>query len=483
MSGSLGRFVSLAIPEAAEAVGNALVRPQPPVPGAQPAGNSQQSPSRRSRTPRVPTQAQPRQIPPPTLGKQEARVTTATIDHEQQLANLLDAAPSSEKRAELLIKIGGYAQELRKYAPMLRQADAETAREALSNWIADGDGELKKMVINAQSGSEDFPLLSMTTAEGPEFELKKMLEAEPNDRAKAEFLTKMTLYRGELANMLSRSEMLKMDPAAIDQQMTDWLNRQEDGRHQPLKKALVDAARMARAQAQRGVGENDAVDEKAGNAATHAGSQLSNENDRTYVPRSTGEGSGPRLRGSEAGQAPGQADGAEGDVESGPNDTGEGGVRPNKRIRRKGTTGGLGSVAGQRADRAGVSDTRAGQNDDGADLDKSADLGIELLKFMPDEALEALQKLAPEDQVAACDIFAQDAADLMAWQQQTGDQLQKSAMDQAVAEWLTADPNTVAMKKWVAEALATAEEIPLGLAKTIMAYEAPGPVRVRRRAA
>jgi hypothetical protein len=59
------------------------------------------------------------------------------------------------------------------------------------------------------------------------------------------------------------------------------------------------------------------------------------------------------------------------------------------------------------------------------------------------------------------------------------------AIDASVEEWLMEDVDQITLKKWVTEALATAEEIPLELARAIIEWEpqVQKRVQVRREAA
>lgn len=474
------RFVSMFAPDVLETAGRVF----------------NNSPSQKPRKPRLRLSNRPL-----SLGKKDPAMALNNPKPEEILASLdttllkfVEAAGSPEKQATVLIKIGSYKVELEKYAPMLEDADLETAKATLAEWFAAGDGELKKALVNRATGAEDFPLLKMALAEeGPEYELAKMLDEAPTNAIKMGLLQKIGFYSMQVSEMLGRGELLKIDPAEIDKAITAWIE-DGDGTHKALKKA-ISASAQARQRANTPVGENEAVDEKAGNAATHAGSKLHDQNDRTYVPRSTGEGAGPRKEGSI--QGPGQANGESPSPGSGPNDTGDGGVNPSIKIRRKGTTGGLGSVAG--ADASGVNDagTHADQQNKNPDdkrkkkkfaLDKAEDLGTELVKILPDDAIGFLAKHDAAGQVTICESAAQDAADLMAWSmQQDPNKLQKNVLDAAITDWLSSDvaPEAVAMKKWVAEALASAEEIPLELGKAIMAWEPPtkAGLRVRQRAA
>jgi hypothetical protein len=400
------------------------------------------------------------------------------------LLKFYNAQPTPEKKAELLIKIGSYQVDLAKYGPMLADADEAMAHGILDEWIASGDGELKKALINQAQGAEEFPLLKFVPPEeGPEFELAKMYQAATSPAGQAAVLQKIGVYGQQVQTILDRAEALGVAQADIDTAVQNWVNA-GDGSHLAMKKAVA-ADAQARATARASVGENEAVKTKIGNAPSHVGSQMGNPADRTYVPRSTGEGSGPREAGRIA--APGQDNGESPTPGSG---TPEGQVNPSIKIRRKGTTGNMGSVAGgDAADGGGTSDagsdgTLKGKKKKKAEMDKTGDLATELVKFLPDAMIGELAKLSPENQVEVCQQAAGQAADLMAWSiQQDPDKMEKAALSEAVTSWLQAEPDTLAMKKWVAEALATAEEIPLSLAKTIMEWEPPSTLRVRARAA
>jgi hypothetical protein len=488
MSDSIGRFVSLVGGDAVEAGARAFM-------------NTPDQPH--LRPPRQPRQ--PRMTP--SLGKQEHLVATSNPSPEEvqasldtALARFIDQQPTPERKAEVLIKIGSYQFELSKYAPMLAEADPDIARETLEVWFAEGDRELKKALVNAGTGTEDFPLLKSAPAEGPEVELARMVDAAETPERRAALLQKMTFYGTQLNEMLDRGALLKIDPASIEAAIADWIASGDDHSHQPMKKALADAATEARRQAAMDVGENEAVKFKVGNASSAAAAQLSGQNDRTYVPRSTGAGAGARMSGAQP--APNQTGETGVAGSSGPNDTGDGGVKPAITIRRATTTGGVGSVAGApdnvRMDTGNdIISGGNGKSDDldpktgkprkkPAKMDKTGDLGIELIKIAPQPMVEALSKMSPDAQVDLCELAAQNAADLMAWStQQDPATLQKSALDAAIRDWLQEDPSpaTVQLKKWVAEALASAEEIPLGLGKAIMAWDSPAVTRVTVRRA
>lgn len=477
----VGRFVSMVVPDVLEAgakmysrSGDPDAAPKPPATGV--------------RKPRQPNQQ-------PAFGKQESFVDVTNPKPEDvqasldaTLAKFVDDQPTSIKRAETLIKIGQYQVELTKYAPMLVDADPETALETLNEWFSYGDADLKKSLFNSMSGAEDLVMLKSAPVEGAEHELARMLDAMTDNAGRMAMLQKMQVYGSQLHEMTARGELLKIDPEVIEAAVVEWIDDGEDGTHRELKKALADVDREARRQAMSSVGENELSDQKAGNAAAHVSSKLSGQNDRTYGSRSTGEGAGPNLRG--ALPARGTANGGEVTESSGPDDTGEGGVTPSVIIRRKGSTGGLGTVTPEEQIgttdetnddvQGGEMDAKTGKKRKKA-MDKGGDLAVELVKIAPQAMIEALSGLDEGDQLEVCQQAAQDAADLMAWSMQTGETLQKSELDGAVADWLRADPDTVVLKKWVAEALASAEEIPLALGKAIMGWQEPTTARIRVR--
>lgn len=417
---------------------------------------------------------------------------------DQALAKFVNTQSTSERRAAALIKLGSYQVELSKLQPILRDADEETALETLVDWFDQGDAELKKALVNANTGTEDFSLAKAAPVmEGPEYDLARMAEAVPEGTQRVAMLQKMSIYGSQVSDIFERGTLMKIDPASIDAAVDDWVN-EGDGSHQALKKAVADVERMARAQANANLGENDLSDEMAGNGPTHAASKLSGQNDRTYGRRPTGEGAGARMRGSKP--APNQEDGDSPNVSSGPNDTGGGEVRPSVTVRRKGTTGGLGSVAGEkRGDQASVSENVDTQNnkddldpkkgakkgarakDSGKSALKMEGMALELYKRAPQKMRDALAEMNVDDAVNTMLVAAHDAADLTAWSDQTdaGNTLQKSALDAAVADWLGEDPERISLKKFTAEALGSAGEIPLNLARAIMAWQPASQPRVR----
>lgn len=433
------------------------------------------------------------------LTKQENSVNTTNPQPDEiqagldaALAKFVNDQPTPEKQAGMMIKLGSYQVELMKYAPMLSDADEETATATLADWFEQGDAELKKALVNANLGTEDFSLAKAAPLqEGPDYELARMAEAVPDGAPRMALIQKMGVYKSQVRDIVTRGALMKIDPAMVDAAVNDWVE-EGDGSHKALKKAVADVERVARAQANANVGENDVVDEKIGNGPTHAASKLSGQNDRRYVPRSTGEGAGPRVRGTKP--APNQEDADSPTPDSGPTDDGGKAIRPAVTVRRKGTTGGLGSVAGERGgDQASVSENVDTQNDRG-DIDprrgakkgarardngqsalKMEGLAIELYKIASDEWRDALATLDPKQAADVMMTAADDAADLLAWtaQNDPANTLQKSALDAAVADWLGEDPDRFELKKFTAEALGSAGEIPLSLARAIMAYEPP----------
>jgi hypothetical protein len=480
MSDSLGRFVSLAVPDVAEAAGKYMNQQQPP-----------QKKPRKSRL--TPTPATP------ALGKQESPVSAPTnlkpdevqAGLDAELVKIVDAQTTPERKSEVLIKIGLYRNELSKYLPMIRDADEALAKQVLETWFEAGDGHLKKALVNSEAGSEEFPLAKSAPEQvGPEIELAKMLDDATGPRRMV-LAQNIGAYTHQLQDALAKMEEIRISDIDRDAAIAGWVDA-GDGSHRDLKK-FVAAAEVNRRLAK--MSEADVVDEHAGNAPSHVGSKLGVKADSrlSYAHNGSGEGAGPRLRGTQA--VPEQNDGEDIDVGSGPNDTGGGEATVGMKIRRKGTTGGLGSVGGAETDGSHLTEENDEDNVETSDATyddetnswgKNADLAVELVKIAPGEMIEALETLEPDDQVEVMEIGAQHAADLMAWSAQTGDQLQKSALDSAVADWLGADPDTIQLKKWVAEALGTAEEIPLGLAKAIMSWTPPGtedaPRGVRLRA-
>lgn len=97
-----------------------------------------------------------------------------------------------------------------------------------------------------------------------------------------------------------------------------------------------------------------------------------------------------------------------------------------------------------------------------------ATLAEELIKIAPDPMIDALSKLDDEGRVAMSLGAEQHAVDLMAFADQMAG-LTKRHVDDAIGEWMA--KGDVDVKKWTAEALAGAGEIPLELGKAIMGWE------------
>lgn len=449
MSGDLGRFIAMSVPEAFEIGSRAVYA----------------SHEGRPRKPRIP------KIPRPnsgmTLGKQETAVSTTPLRPEEVqasldgvLAKMVNELPTSEARAGRLIKIGMYKTELEHYRPVLAQVDPQMGREVIDEWLRSDPGEevLKRAIYNATIGADEVTAAAHAIPES-EAALAKMIDDTPEDRRPA-MAAMIGSYATKLRTMLKYAEDVhggEIDQKIRDELTKEWINA-GDGTHADLKKAVVNADAL-----------HNPVKTKMGNASTHVGSVLDNEASPKQggpVPkRSTEAGAGNSAEG--FGENGG--DSAEVTTTSGPTDTGGKGIDPKKRIRRKGATGGLGSVQGMPENSSGGGIPTV-QND----AHKST-LAEDLVKIAPDAMLEACDKLAPADQVAVFDFAAQQAADLMAWHRKMGDQLQKGQLAQAVQDWLLADPSddAIQIKKWTAEALASAEEIPLALGKAIMAWQPP----------
>lgn len=489
MSGStLGRFVSMAAPDALEI-------------GSKIAINSNETNAADTPPPKTPKTKAPSFFQS-LFGKQESSVSTQnpTLDEtraslDAALVKFVDEQPTPERKAAMLIKIGSYRTELGHYMPMIRDADEDMAKQVLEEWFEAGDGPLKKALVNSESGSEEFPALAKAAPDvGPEFELQKMFDALPTPREQARLAQHVGNYTAHFDNALAKMDVYKTSDADREAAIAEFING-GDGSHKQLKKAVAEI--LVRQRALRKAEEQDEVPahSNAGNAASHVGSKLGATHDSRlgYTRQGSGEGAGKRMPGSTA--MPNQTDGTSPTPGSGPNDGGGGEINPTLKIRRKGATGGLGSVAGSEGDGplteandADSVDPATGKKRPKKKMDKGGDLAVELVKIAPLEMCKALNTLEPESRVEVMRVGAQHAADLMAWSMQAGDKLQKVALDGAITAWLQEDANTIQLKKWVAEALATAEEIPLPLAKAIMGWEPPraaaepaGGVRLRQR--
>jgi hypothetical protein len=399
---------------------------------------------------------------PPPLVKETVMTDETQMDQEtldKALAKFVDDAPTPEKRAEALIKINIYNRELDAYLPALQKADDELTQSVLDEWFAQGDGELKKALCNARAG-EGPQLIKSAPPEAPSAglaALTKMIETAPEMRRPA-LAKSIQFYAADLDRTLAAAGDLQLS----DEQRADLVKRwveDGDGTHRDLKKAVADAE-----------AEKHPVKEVIGNASSAAGSltNSTDQKDKTHIPaRSSSPGAGNYQPIHSAGQ--GTADSVQ--TGSGPTTDGGKGVDP-KKVKRKVTTGGVGSIRGtEKADQPNGltkgADTEDQQEEEGETLAEA------LVKFVPEQMIEAVADLSDEDKVAVFEDAAQHAADLMAWSAEQGDTLAKSALDGAVQDWLTSDPSpdAIKMKKWTAEALATAEEIPLDLARAIMGWE------------
>jgi hypothetical protein len=426
----------------------------------------------------------------------------ATLDGE--LAKFVEAAGSPERQAEVLIKIGFYRQELAKQADMLSSVDDDLAIEVAEQWFGEGDELLKRAVWNASAGSEEIPLRKQAPVPEAEQALAKMVDECQTDNARALLLHKIGSYTREMNDMV---DALQGQPdARVNEVVTAWLTA--DPGETALKKNVLTAGMPSSGRRLYGNGvdgDGDPVKETIGNASSHVGNELDGSEKgsdqairRTIPRRPTGEGAGKRVRGSFP--APNQRDGETPSPGSGPNDTGDGGVNP-EIIRRKGTTGGLGSVKGADAESnatvtqdsthgtnqwggqsGGKNRKRSNESDQGVHTAQKAEFIADLMKIAPDEMVDAILELPEDDQDLAAGVAANHAADLLAW---TGlvpeGGLAKRALDASVTEWLEEDPDQIQLKKWVAEALTTAEEIPLDLGKAIIEWEPAGPQFTVRR--
>jgi hypothetical protein len=479
----------LLIPDVAEIGGRVLL-------------NQEQTDSPIKRRVRAATPKPRRTGPPGPVTKQERAMAVdpaeiqATLDGE--LAKFVEAAGSPERKAEILIKIGFYRQELAKQADMLATVDDDLAAEVAEQWFAEGDELLKRAVWNSSAGAEEIPLRKQAPVPEAEQALAKMVDNCIDDTKRAHLLHKIGNYTREMNDLIGA--LYGQPDERVDAAMTAWLTA--DPAETELKKNVLTAGMPAsgrRIYADGVDGDGDPVCEVIGNAPSHAGAELDGSETgsdqairRTIPRRSSSEGAGKRVRGSSP--APNQRDGETPDPGSGPNDTGDGGVDPDI-IRRKGTTGGLGSVRGSESgsgvatvtndDTNGPSQWSNGKKKKKGEAAAKAEFVEDLMKIAPDEMIEAILELDEDDQDLAAGAAANHAADLLAWSGQLPQQgLAKRALDTSVTEWLEAEPDQIQLKKWVAEALATAEEIPIDLGQAIMDWEpARSPVIVRREAA
>ncbi len=460
----------------------------------------------------------PRRRKPGFISKQEGPVTTETTDQaetqqllDDELAAFVDACPTPERKAELLVKIGFYRTELAKQANMLADVDENLATEVAEEWFAAGDEPLKRAIWNSAAGSEEIPLRKQAPIPAPEQALAKMVEEALNDNVRAHLLHKIGSYTSEYHNMIHG--LYGQPDDRVEAVVEAWLTA--DPAETQLKKNILDAEMPSsgkRIYAQ-GVQAGDVVDSLAGNASTYAGSKLhgSETNSdgaikRTIPHRGSGPGGGSRVGNSKAmpgqtgGESPSPGSGTAGPEGGAPN------LQPTTVLRRSGTTGGLGSVAGadggsgaatvQNDETRGASQwngkkgkKKVSKSDDDVEYDEieKADFIADLMKIAPDEMVEAILELDEDDQGAAAEIAADHAADLLAWtaMEVPEEGLAKRDVDASVTEWLMENPDQIQLKKWVTEALASAEEIPLDLAQAIIDWEpeVTSRVSVRRDAA
>lgn len=486
MSESISRFVSLAVPEGLEAAGRYL--------------GTEDGASAKTGLPRKPRKPRLAPVSTPSLTKKDLAVNTGSAAPadvqaglDGQLVTYLDTFTDPTRRAGALIKIGAYRQELAKYQPILEKADPAVAQEAIGEWIAAGDGELKKMIYNAAVGSEELPLAKADNQESGEQKLAKRVAGLDDDRARMQLVQHIATYTTDLTNLLTKAAQTGLPDAEIEPVIKAWVDA-GSGSHKDLKAEIVAMDRETRlltkkAGAIYGTGgamkEADVVDDTAGNASSHVGAKIGakgvSEPHKSVPARSTSEGAGPRLRTMPA-SAPGSASGETPQPGSGPNNGGGGEVHVEQHVTRRGTTGGLGTVDpddhAMTVENDDVIDPKTGKRR--KKFEKGADLSVALVKIMPEAMITELAKCSPADQVEIMQIAAQHGADLMAWStQQPIDQMQKAALSAAVADWLAADPDSIALKKWTAEALGSAEEIPLTLARAIMAWTPPAAPRLR----
>ena len=476
-----GKFVALAIPDAIEAGTKAAVN----------AGLLNESKPKKPRKPRIPG-ALPRQ---PNLQKETPAVTTASPQEIQKSLNAeleayVDARPTAEGKAEALIKIGSYRVELQKYLPMLTDADEDLRNEVFGQWFQGGDVELRKMVFNAVAGSEELPLSKAAPVVGPVAELAKMVDATPEGPQRMAVLQKMGVYAQQVSDFWDRAEANQLPEANRTEAIEAWVN-DGDRSHMEMKKAVA-ASEAQRRAAGQGVSHKDALAFTAGNASSNADSKLGGSGGSgtpDHGIRRTVPDGGGRMPGTQ--EAPGQGSADSPNPGSGPNDKPEGGGEASvaARLTRKDTTGNLGSVAGADGGKPNepANDGEQDSDDEDSDTDyaqdskrkkkaaKKSTLAGDLMKIMPKDFHTALAKYSQPQQQVIADIAANHAADLLAWNQKGGGQLQKRALDSAVTQWLSDDPDSVELKKFVAEALATAEQIPLELGRAIMAWEPERP--------
>lgn len=452
--------------------------------------------------------------------KQEAAmadqaVVTLTPAQQQdavdtELAKLLEACATPTLRAEMLIKAQFYDTELQKQAPLLANLDEELSAQVVEEWFSTGDRLLKRAVWNARAGSEEIPLQKRAPDNVGETALAKLLDECVDPAARGRLLHKIGMTTTALDKIL-RAE--GFTPERKEALVKQWLD--VDPGEAPLRKNILDAAmgRDGKAIYGSGVEAGQVVANAGGAASTGTSSAIggsetgSDQGIRRSIPRvpvgKLGTTDMPGQRGSRTATAPG----------GGKNDTGQGGVSPTL-VRRTVTTGGLGSTQGsdnrgtpmktqedaKTNDGTGANPRGAGRTvkpaetaarrqaakkgkDRWTSMDKQ-ERGAELIKIAPDHLVESILAIPDEaEQGLVCEVAGEFAADLATWSANSDpNKLQKAELDAAIAEWLGEDPDALPLKKFVAEALGTAEEIPLALAKAIMAWQPKAAIRVRQAA-
>ena len=435
------------------------------------------------------TPALPTAITQPII-KQEAPVTTAPTPTkaelqaavDENLRKFVEAAKTPEAQSEVLINIQMFKQELDRQDALLKSVDPALRKQVRDEWLALGHADLKGAVWNAKFGNEEIPLIKMAPAPVAEETLAKMVAGAPNDNARSHMLAKMGALTREVVAGL---QVIEKEPLAKQEAMANaWVNA--DPADAVMRKNILDAemGRQGKKLYGAGVQAGQVVKDLVGNASTASSAQLGGSQDGApgNIAASIKKPGGPSAMPGSDGVMPDAGGVDTPNPGSGPNDTGDGAVKPAKLIRRKPTTGGLGNVSGAGTGGGG---SRVNNSDaSGAGTGKKAEKAefIEgLVKYAPDEMIEALAEEVPERQVELCEMVADQAADLIAWMDRLDpDVLQKRDMDAAIEEWLSADPETIQMKKWTAEALATGEIIPMELAKTIMEWEPMVTVKIRQ---
>lgn len=441
--------------------------------------------------------------PTATVAKQESTMTDVTTKEtpaevqlrlDTELATLVNAHPQGAVHA--LVKTNLYRGQLLKMTGAIADLTPEQQEARVAEWLDMEDVPLRRALWNSMAGAEEIPALAKR-ADPPKGEaaLAKMLDETRDPSAKATMMQKIARYGREVQLGL---RALQGQPAdVVEKAVRDWIAG-DTGQDSALRKNILDAAMNQEGHRIYGAGvqADGVVRQVIGNASAHAGSKLGGSEDgtdgriRASIPKAPkGEGAGSKPEGAE-GTMPGGGKGESPNPGSGPNDGGGGETKPATLITRSGTTGGLGNSAG--ADSADKKVTEPGSDGKGKkkkrgekgwnDAEK-AELAGDLLKWAPARVVPELQAMGEDELAEGMELAADAGADLLKYYADTGSKLAKSALNSAIAEWMSEDLGMVKMKQWVAEALATAEEIPLELAKTIMAWQPPATRTIRLRQA